>query len=461
MLELSSESKEGTQQLAIFGGSPAVSEENSELFRWPIITPEDEAAVLEVLRAGLMSGIGITQAFEREYAGWTGSKYALGFNNGTASLLAAMFAVGVGVGDEVICPATTYWASGLPAFSLGATLVFADIDPVSLCLDPNDLERRITPQTRAIVVVHYLGHPADMDAIMEIARKHGVKVIEDVSHAHGALYKGRKAGTLGDVAGYSLMAGKSFAVGEGGMLTTDDREIYERAIAFGHYERFGSDVQSVALRPFAGLPLGGVKGRMHQLSSAVGRVQLKYYEERTCEIRRAMNAFWDSLEGVPGLRPHRIDESTGSHMGGWYAPHGIYVSEELGGLSVSRFCEAVRAEGAAMCIPGCNLPLHTHPVFHSADIYHHGRPTRIAHSRRDVREKAGALPVAEGICARTYAIPWFKHFEPKAIGAYASAYRKAAENADQLIEGDNGNPPSMGGWHFYQPKKERNARAAQ
>ena len=169
MLELSSESKEGTQQLAIFGGSPAVSEENSELFRWPIITPEDEAAVLEVLRAGLMSGIGITQAFEREYAGWTGSKYALGFNNGTASLLAAMFAVGVGVGDEVICPATTYWASGLPAFSLGATLVFADIDPVSLCLDPNDLERRITPQTRAIVVVHYLGHPADMDAIMAVA----------------------------------------------------------------------------------------------------------------------------------------------------------------------------------------------------------------------------------------------------------------------------------------------------
>ncbi len=438
---------------ALLGGKPVVSGEDSELFRWPIITSEDEAAVLDVLRAGLMSGIEITQAFEQEYAAWMGTKYALGFNNGTASLLAAMFAVGVGVGDEVICPATTYWASGLGAFSLGATLVFADIDPVSLCLDPADFEKRITPQTRAVVVVHYLGHPAEMDKIMEIARRHGIKVIEDVSHAHGALYKGRKVGTFGDAAGYSLMAGKSFAVGEGGMLTTDDLEVYERAIAFGHYERFGSGIQTESLRPFAGLPLGGVKNRMHQLSSAVGRVQLRYYDDRTQDIRKAMNAFWDSLEGVPGLRPHRIDESTNSHMGGWYAPHGLFVSEELGGLSVSRFCEAVQAEGVPMCIPGCNLPLHTHPIFHDADIYHHGKPTRIANARNEVREKAGSLPVSEAACTRTYAIPWFKHFEPKRIGEYAAAYRKVAENAAQLIEGDSGNSASLGGWHFYQPKK--------
>lgn len=163
-----------------------------------------------------MSDTDITKKFEREFAEWQGTQFALGFCNGTASLHAAMYGCGVGVGDEIICPSVTYWASALPCFSLGATVSFADIDPVTLCLDPNDLEHRITKRTKAIVVVHYLGYPADMDEIVAIARKHGVKVIEDVSHAQGGLYKGRKLGTIGDVGAMSLMTGKSFAIGEGG-----------------------------------------------------------------------------------------------------------------------------------------------------------------------------------------------------------------------------------------------------
>jgi len=121
-----------------------------------------------------------------------------------------------------------------------------------------------------------MGHPADMDPIMAVARKHNVKVIEDVSHAHGRFYKGRKVGTIGDAAGYSLMSGKSLVAGEAGMLTTNDREIYERAFALGHYKRFNDSIATPALIPFKGLPFGGCKYRMHQLSSAVGRGQLKY-----------------------------------------------------------------------------------------------------------------------------------------------------------------------------------------
>src|SRR5579871_1846966 len=166
-------------QLALFGGSGAVKADPEDIFKWPIITREDEEAVLDVLRRGAMSGTDVTAAFEAEFAAWQGTKVALGFNNGTASLQAAMFACGVGVGDEVICPGMTYWASGLPCFSLGATLVFADIEPDTLCLDPNDLEHRITNRTRGIVAVHYAGHPADMDSIMEIARRHNIRVIED------------------------------------------------------------------------------------------------------------------------------------------------------------------------------------------------------------------------------------------------------------------------------------------
>ncbi|RKN84199.1 DegT/DnrJ/EryC1/StrS family aminotransferase [Paenibacillus ginsengarvi] len=441
----------GTEKLGLFGGPKAVTGPHEDMFKWPIITEEDEAAAVQVLRDGAMSGTDITKKFEKEFAEWLGMDYALGFNNGTSSLLGAFYGCGIGVGDEVICPSVTYWASALPAYSLGASVVFAEIDPVTLCLDPNDIEHRITERTKAIVVVHYLGHPADMDPIMEVARKHNLKVIEDVSHAQGGYYKGHRVGTIGDVGAMSLMAGKSFAIGEGGILVTNDQEIYERAIAFGHYERNNQDIQTPSLQPFIGLPLGGYKFRMHQVSSAVGRVQLKYYDERIAEIDKAMNYFWDSLEGVPGLRAHRPAKNSGSTMGGWYATHGHYVPEELGGLSVTRFCEAVRAEGVGIA-PGCNLPLHLHPLQHDADVYGHGKPTIIANASRDLRQPKGALPVSEGIAARVYSLPWFKHFRPELIDQYVEAFRKVATQYEALLADDKGNPEKLGGWNFFRQK---------
>jgi dTDP-4-amino-4,6-dideoxygalactose transaminase len=440
--------KTDTQKLAILGGTPSIKREPPEMFKWPIITREDEEAVLKVLRRGGMSGTDVTMEFENKYAAWQGSRFGLGCSTGTASLQSAMFGLRVGVGDEIIGPSVTYWASVLQVFSLGATVVFADIDPVTLCIDPKDIEHRITKRTKAIVVVHYLGYPADMDPIMKIARRHKIPVLEDVSHAQGGLYRGRKVGAIGEVAGASLMSGKSFAIGEAGILTTDNREIYERAVAFGHYERFGNQIQSRELRPFQGLPMGGYKYRMHQLSSAVGLVQLKYYDQRTKEIRKAMNYFWDLLEGVPGVRAHRPTDPK-SHMAGHYAPHGLYVPEELGGLSVTRFCQAVRAEGFGGCVPGVNMPLHLYPLFNKADIYGHGKPTRLAHTTRDLRQGPGSLPVSEEINKRTYSIPWFKHYCPKVIEQYAAAFRKAALQAERLRKDDPGNPPEIGGSHFF------------
>lgn len=435
--------------LALFGGPRAVQQEPGDLFTWPIITKEDEEAVLDVLRRGGMSGTDVTKQFEQQFSEWQGSRYSLGFNTGTAAIHAAMFGCRVGVGDEVICPSVTYWASALQAFSLGATLVFADIDPNTLCLDPKDIEHRITERTKAIVVVHYLSYPADMDPIMDIARKYNIRVIEDVSHAQGGFYKGRKLGTIGDVGAMSLMTGKSLAIGEAGILTTNNREIYERAAAFGHYERFDGSIESEELRPYAGLPLGGYKYRMHQLSSAVGRVQLKYYDQRCAEIDKAMNYFWNLLEGVKGLRSHRPDKGSGSTKGGWYAPRGIYCADELEGLSVTRFVEAVRAEGVN-CAAGCNSPLHKHPLVKTCDIYGHGRPTRIANASRDVREGDQSLPISEKVGTMTFTIPWFKHYRPELIEEYANAFRKAAENYKELLKDDKGNPAQIGGWHFFQ-----------
>ncbi len=305
------------QTLAVLGGPRAVEKPDPTLFHWPIVTREDEQAVLDVMRGGDMSGLGVTRQFEAEFAVWQGVKHALAYPNGTMALMAAMYALGVRRGDEVIAPSMTFWASAAQVLALGGTPVFADIDPQTLTLDPADIERHISPRTKVIIVVHFAGHPCDMDAIMAVANKHNLKVLEDVSHAQGGYYNGRKVGTFGHAAAMSMMGAKSFAIGEGGMLVTNDHTILERAAIFANYARHDELVTDPQLKQATGIPWGGLKGRLNQMCAAMGRVQLKHYDDRIAQIQNALNRFWDLLEDVPGLRPHRTDRASNSTMGGW------------------------------------------------------------------------------------------------------------------------------------------------
>ena len=427
-------------KLAINGGEKAVTLDNPELLKWPKINESDEQAVLEALRAGTMSSTDITLKFEEELADFFGRKYALCYINGTASLHAAMWACGIGTGDEVICQSATYWATCTSALSMGATVNFADIDPQTLCIDPDDIEHRIGPRTKAIIVVHYAGYPADMDKIMSIARKHDLKVIEDVSHAHGSLYKGRKCGSIGDVGAFSMMSGKSLVAGEAGCLITDDREIFERAICFSHYERVNKSnynypsftLQDKELKRISGIPLGGFKHRLNQLCSALGLSQLKRYPETMKNIQDGMNYFWDLLEGVPGIYAHRPPQGSASTMGGWYLPHGLYKAADLEGLPLAKFAGAVKAEGTR-CSPGMNGSLHLMPLYQDADVYNTGKPAVIAFAERDVRQRAGDLPNCENASNFTYSIPYFTFKDTAVIEQHANAYRKVVENYKELL----------------------------
>ena len=216
-------------KLAILGGPKAVKSDAGDMFTWPIITEEDEAAALEVLRRGAMSGTDVTVEFEKEYAAWFGSNYALGHNTGTSSIHSAMFGCGVGAGDEIIVQSMTFWASALQALSLGATIIYADIDPDTLTLDPTDVERKITDKTKAIVVVHYFGYPTDMDPIMEIAKRHDLAVIEDAAQAIGSEYNGRRAGSMAEIGCFSFFPTKNLgACGDGGLVTCQDAELAEK-----------------------------------------------------------------------------------------------------------------------------------------------------------------------------------------------------------------------------------------
>ena len=430
-------------KLALTGGSKLEIRGPEKLFKWPIVTAEDENAVVEVLRAGTMSGTDITQIFEKEYAAWNGTKYALGCCNGTAALTEALWACGVGAGDEVICPSMTYWASATPVMVLGGTVNFADINRQTLCIDPGDIEHRIGPRTKAIMVVHYAGHPCEMDEIMAIAEKHGLKVIEDVSHAQGGFYKGRKLGSIGHAAGTSLMAGKALAVGEGGMMTTNDQKIYDRCVAFGHYERLVASNYSTAsmqlsspeLLPYIGLPVGGVKHRMNQTCSAMGRVQLRHYPQRCVEIQKAMNYLWDNLADLPGIKAHRVAADSNSTMGGWYLPKGIFCSDELDGVSCKVFCAALCAEGLP-CRPGANFPLHQHRWFHDFDLYGHGKPAATVFAERDLRQDDSTLPNAAHCDEFCFTVPWFKHCMTEEIDQYIAVYRKVLENYRELLNID-------------------------
>ena len=419
------------KQLALTGGPRAVGKEEPDLFRWPIVTEEDEKAVLKVLHDASMSQHDTTMEFEAKWGEFLGTRYNLGYCNGTAALMGAMYGAGLRRGDELIAPSAGYWASAHQALALGATPVFADVDKDSLCIDPNDIEQRITKRTKAIMVVHLCGHPCDMDPIMAIAKKHNLKVIEDGSHCHGALYKGRKVGAIGDVGGMSMMTRKAFAIGEAGMLSTNDQKLFEYAMAFGHYKRLPGLVTDPQLSQFAGMPLGGYKFRMNQWSSAMGLVQLKYYPQRMQEIQNAMNRFWDSVEDVPGVRAHRPPKDSGTTMGGWYHPIGHYIPEELDGLSAERFTEALRAEGVP-AKADFNAPLHLHAVMNDADVYGDGKPTRIAFADRDVRQGWGSLPVTEGLAGRVITVPWFKHDRPESIERYAAGFRKVSKHVSEL-----------------------------
>jgi dTDP-4-amino-4,6-dideoxygalactose transaminase len=441
-------------KLALLGGEPFIKEAApKELFKWPIITEEDKANVMWVVENNRFSATDITQKFEAQFAEWQGRKHAIAYTNGTMALAAAMFAVGLSAGDEIICTTKTYWASILQAVSLGAVPVFCNINDM-LSMDPDDLERCISPKTKAIMVVHYIGYPCDMDRIMEIANKHNLYVIEDVSHAQGSLYKGKKCGNFGHIAAMSMMSGKSFAAGEMGMVVTDDKKLYERAIAYGHYERNNAKyiTESEDLKPYFHLPLGAVKGRVNQVCSVLGIGQLKYFDERSAEIRRAMNYFFDIIEKIPGLTPLRTDESTGSTMGAFYIGIAIYDPKKFGGLSSKRFAEAVSAEfnGAHTSFEGVNFCLHTHEYFKSYDFLGLGKPSRVAFSDRDARvDDEKANPSTEKYCL---SVPWFKKFDKEWIEKYAAAYQKVADNYMDLLEGDT-DKEQGGRWHGMENEK--------
>jgi dTDP-4-amino-4,6-dideoxygalactose transaminase len=300
-----------SETLAIRGGAPVVP--RSLHVRWPIITDADKAAVLAALDSGILNGPYAPQvkALEDEWARYCGVRHAVSTNSGTAALHTAVAAAGIGTGDQVITTAFTFLATALAVLQHNAVPVFVDIDPRTYNIDPAKIEERITARTKAIIPVHIHGVPADMDAIQGIARRHGLVVIEDAAQAHGAAYRGRKVGSLGDMAAFSFQGSKNLPAGEGGMLVTDREDLRERA---NRFRMFGEDIRQSDQRAFdPARPLDGVReynaltlGWMYrgtELAAALCRSQLTRLEASLAQTRRNAAYLTQHLGGIRGVTP--------------------------------------------------------------------------------------------------------------------------------------------------------------
>jgi hypothetical protein len=327
------------------------------LGRWPYFSDEQIDAAVRVLRSGAVNYWTGEQGrlFEREYATYLGVKHAIAVSNGTVALELALRALEIGPGDEVITTSRTFIASASCIVAVGATPVLADVDRVSQNIDPESISRKITPRTKAIIAVHLAGWPCDMDPILEIAKAHNLVVIEDCAQAHGARYKGRPVGSMGGINAFSFCQDKIITTaGEGGLVTTNDDSLWERAWA---YKDHGKSFNAVYKRKH---PPGfrwlhesfGTNWRITEVQAAVGRAGLRHLDRWVTE-RRQNASLWN--EGLKDLKSVRLTIPPDSAYHSYYKYYCFIVPSMLRpGWSRDRIMQEINDEGIPCSVGSCS-----------------------------------------------------------------------------------------------------------
>jgi dTDP-4-amino-4,6-dideoxygalactose transaminase len=334
-------------QLAIQGGPKAVT---NKLIGWPQFDENAIRGVEQVLRSGKVSYWSGRRGmeFEKKYAAWQGSKFAVSVATGTAALHVALSALGIGPGDEVIVPSYTFIATSFSVVQAGAIPRFADVNLEDHCISVESAEKLVNKRTRAIMPVHLYGNVCDMDKLNAFARKHNLFVIEDNAEAFGGEYKGKKTGTLGNIAGCSFCQNKTFTTGgEGGMVTTDDEELAWNARSFRDH---GYDVKArISLMELEQkLPyihnMVGWNYRMTEMQSAIGLAELDRMENWNMPARRRNAAILvNALREMPEVKIFPVD--TPERRNGWYVTAFSLDIENMN-CDIRQFVEAAGAEGA-------------------------------------------------------------------------------------------------------------------
>jgi perosamine synthetase len=390
------------QKLALLGGAKVITR---PFEKYNPMGVEEVEAARRVVETGVLSrfigaespdfnGGDSVRAFERQWEDYFNVKHAISVNSWTSGLIAAVGAIGIEPGDEIIVSPWTMSATATAILHWNAIPIFADIEATSFCLDPQSIERNITPKTKAIMVVDIFGQSADMDAIMKIARSHGLKVISDTAQAPGATYNNKYAGTLADIGGFSLNYHKHIHTGEGGVIVTDNDELAEKCrLIRNHAEAV------VESRPDADLTnMLGYNFRLGEIEAAIGIEQLKKLP-MLVQQRQAQAARLDAgLKDLAGLNTPFVGEKS-THA---YYVYAMTLDIQKTGVARDRIAEALRAEGVPT-VSSRYANIHLLPLYQKKIAYgSSGFPWTAEFTRQDISYAKGICPVAEWLQDEAY-----------------------------------------------------------
>ena len=426
-----------TDKLAVGGGPPIVNA--ADHAQWPEITDADRAEVLAVLDRGTLCGADApaVTGLEHDWAEYLGVEHCIATNSGTAALHTAVASLGIDAGEEVIVPAYTYISTAAAVAHQGAIPVFCDVDERTFNIDPARIEERITARTAAIMPVHLHGLPAEMDSIQAIADRHGLAVIEDAAQAHGATYKGTKAGALANCPGFSLNQTKNLPAGEGGLFVTDDPELYAIARRFSNR---GENVPQLGpgefrVRSYVSHGLG-FNYRCQELPAAIARSQLRRLDDYTQNAQRNAAILNEGLSSLTGLRPPYVPPDCSSV----YYKYRVTIDRDALGVERpatelrDRLIRALRAEGVEALLWQIE-PLPAYPAFRRW-TYGPWFPDQ------DREPLADWDPAEYPVASRVLDSSFILGSEPHPIivqtsslmEAYVSAFEKVLSNLDAVLD---------------------------
>jgi dTDP-4-amino-4,6-dideoxygalactose transaminase len=408
--------------LAIDGGDKACT---TTWPRWPVWDDAERNALLGVLESGSWWFGERVREFERAFAAFQGARFGVTATSGTTALETALVALGIGAGDEVIVPPYTFVATASAVLRVNAVPIFADIEPLTLCIDPADVARKITPRTKAVIPVHLGGRVADMDRLLAIARPRGIHVVEDACHSWGSQWKGKGTGAIGTCGVFSFQASKNITSAEGGIILTDDAELAERC----------RSITNVGRRPGEAWYRHFVLGsnlRLTEFQAALLLAQLTRLEAQT-ETRQAnADILTEGLREVPGIVVFENDPRMtrrGIHL------YCFRLDLPRLGVTRDRFIETLAAEGVPL-MQGYDTPLYRNPMFGRAEDGPRGCPVSCPYYAGAVDYEKVICPVCEQACRDTC---WIFHTfllaEPAAMHGIVRAISKVCEHFTEGARG--------------------------
>jgi len=404
------------ETLAVKGGPKAVTVPGSvvdALSRWPRYGDAEKGRLHELIDSNQFYEE--LPLFEDEWKAYTGSPFVKAHMNGSSALTSMYFALDLPPGSEIMVPSYTFFSACLAMRFFGLVPIFIDIDPETGCFDLEDAKRKLTPRTRALEVMHSWGLPCEMDLIFDWCREKGLIPLEDAAHAHGASMGGKKIGTWGEMAIFSFQASKVIPSVEGGMGMYRDRDYYERAAAFGHYEDPGTFPEDSPVNAYEGTGFGQ-KYRMHPFAAAVARQQLREMDGRNALVEKNVRALNDRLVQLPGVTEPRCRPD---QQRVYYHKNMLLVDFKSLGLSRDAIIAALKAEGV-------QADMWDYPEQHKKQIY---AEAKWWHHPPVIPE---TMPGTEYVNANHIFLPLLYGEAPEVIEQYAAAWEKVWSHLDTL-----------------------------